>query len=101
MGKNAGLVAGVGLGPFRENVAPAAIGALDFAHFRLHLEIDARVTKRAASAIAGDVKRVGLDGFKRLSHGVCPRIFIALYAARGAGFQGRLPRVLAGYRQGR
>ena len=72
----------VGFGAATEYIAPAAIGALDLADFGFHLQVNARMTQRAA-AVAADVKRVCLDGFKRLSHGVCPRFFVALLCVAG------------------
>lgn len=58
------LVAGVCFGGFAEDVAAAAIRALDFADIGLDVQINARVAKCAAAAVATDGRGFDFDGLE-------------------------------------
>jgi hypothetical protein len=72
---------GMGFGILVEDIAPAAIRALDLADLGFDLQVDARVAKGAA-AVAIDLRGLGFDGFERLSHNTFPDLEPKCRAAR-------------------
>lgn len=65
------------VGAFLKHVTTAAIGAVDFARFRLDAQEDARMAQGSAAAVAGDGRRFDMNGFGLFGHGWIRRLEIA------------------------